>query len=348
MDIYSTRAQLAAIEVMPREFGFLDDLFGKDDGTVEDEKAIFDVKKGTTPMAPTVKPGAGGVVMTPRDGYETKEIAFCCIAPERIIEDENLKGRMFGEKVLGAMTPEQREKKILAQDLQDMRKAIARREEWMIRQILLTGKLEVFTYTNEGRSKKANLLADFNFTNFYAPAAGKEWDQSGADIVYDFEKIYDLVYAGHGNMEQIVMAQDVWTALRNNEKFMKTMDRDHVRMGEINTKYRGLGLRYLGVNHDGVEMYASSGTFVDDDGSTKLSVPNGKLIAGGKNLIKKIYGPVTQVEEPGMNAKHKTYIKKQVPLRYGSIDGNSIKNRLTSCPMMMPYNVDSWAVATVL
>lgn len=346
MDIYSTRAQLAAIELMPREFGVLDDLFGKDGGTVEDEKAIFDVKKGSTPMAPTVKPGAGGVLMTPRDGYETNEIEFACIAPERIIEDENLKGRMFNERVLGAMTPEQREKKILAQDLQDMQAAIVRREEWMIRQVILEGKLEIFTYTNEGRNKKANLLADFNFTNNYAPTT--EWDQSGADIQYDMEKLYDLVYAGMGTPEIILMAHDVWTAMRNNEAFMKNMDRDHVRMNEINQKYRDKGIRYLGVNQDGVEMYASSGTFTDDDGTKKLTIPSGKLIIGGRGMIKKLYGPVTQVEESGPNARHKTYIKKLVPLRYGSIESNAIKNRLTSCPVMMPVNVDGWAVGTML
>ena len=60
------------------------------------------------------------------------------------------------------------------------------------------------------------------------------------------------------------------------------------------------------------------------------------------------HGPVTQVEETGMNAQHKTYIKKEVPLRYGSIDGNSIKNRLTSCPTVVPANVDGWCVATVI
>ena len=346
MDIYSTRAQLAAIELMPREYGILSDLFGKNDGPVEDEKAIFDVKKGSKPMAPMVIPGAGGVLMTPRDGYETKEISFCCIAPERIIEDSNLKGRLFGERVLGAMTPEQREKKILAQDLMDMRAAIKRREEWMIRQILLTGKLEVFTYTNEGRNKKATQVADFQFTNNYTP--DYEWDTANADIAYDMEKIYDLVYDGLGTMEKILMAHDVWAAMRNNEKFMKTLDRDKAKMGEINTKYNGLGIRYVGTNGDGVEMYVSSGTFINDAGNTELCIPSGKLIAGGSDIIRTIYGPVTQVEEPGMNAQHKTYIKEQVPLRYGSVDSNSIKNRLTSCPMMMPRNVDAWAVATVL
>ena len=65
-------------------------------------------------------------------------------------------------------------------------------------------------------------------------------------------------------------------------------------------------------------------------------------------MLNIFHGPVTQVEETGMNAQHKTYIKKEVPLRYGSIDGNAIKNRLTSCPTVVPQNVDAWAVATVL
>ena len=75
IDIYSTRAQLAAIELMPREYSFLFDTFTRDMGAVEDEKAIFDYKKGERRMAPVVHPGTGGVLM-PRGGYETREIEF--------------------------------------------------------------------------------------------------------------------------------------------------------------------------------------------------------------------------------------------------------------------------------
>ena len=108
IDIYSTRAQLAAIELMPREYTFLYDTFCADMGAVEDDKAIYDFKKGSRQMAPVVHPGTGGVVMG-RDGFETREIGFCTVAPERIITNPDLQGRAFGEKVLGAMTPEQRE-----------------------------------------------------------------------------------------------------------------------------------------------------------------------------------------------------------------------------------------------
>lgn len=344
MDLYDVRSQLKAIELMPRECSVLADFFCKEEGVQEKNKAIYDFRKGTKPMAPTVHPGTGGVIME-RTGYETREIGFCTIAPERLIEDQNLEGRMFGEAVLGAMTPEQREKKMLAKDLTEMRQAIQRRREWMVRQVLLTGELSIFEYTDEGRSANATMVADYHFTNFYTPSTA--WGQIGADINYDMEAIYDLVYEGLGDVEKIVVAPDVWAAMRNDDAFMKKLDMRNVDMGDIKTKYRGSGLRFLGHNADGVEMYSLSGTFIDDDGQKKPLMPAGKLIAGGSGILRMPYGPVTQVEEPGPGAKHKTYIKREVPLRHGSIDGNSIKNRVTSRPTVIPLNVDAWAVATV-
>jgi hypothetical protein len=333
---------------MPREYSALFDFFCRDAGTVEDDKAIWDYRKGSRRMAPTVHAGTGGVLME-RDGYQTREIGFCTIAPERIIEDTNLQGRMFGERVLGAMTPQERERKLLARDLTDMRKAIQRRYEWMVRQVLLTGKLSIFEYTNEGRGLEANLVADFGFTNFYTPGAGSaNWDQSGAKIDHDMHEIFDLVYDGVGYVDRIWMAPDVATAIMENSTYVKQFDGRNIDMGKINTQYRGAGVRFIGWNSDGVEMYSLSGKFIDDDGTAKAIIPSGKLIAGSGDVLRMLFGPVTQVEETGQNAVHRTYIKKQVPLRYGSIDGNSIKNRLTSRPVVIPENVDGWAVATVL
>lgn len=345
MDIYSTRAQLAAIEVMPREYPFLHDAFAKDAGVVEDDKAIYDYRKGTTPMAPIVTENAGGVVMQ-RTGFQTREIGFCTIAPERIIENDDLKGRAFGEKVLGAMTPEQREKKMLAKDQTEMLAAINRRIGWMVRQVLLTGKLELFRYTNEGRDLQPTVHADYGFTNNYAPQT--RWNQTGADIQGDMEKIFDLVYDGCGAVTKIVMAPNVWALLRKNEEYMKGFDYRRADLGNLNVKYRGEGLRFLGYNSDGVELYTLSGSFINDQGQVEALMPSGKLIAGSDDMLNVFYGPVTQVEKEDSGAQHITYMKKVVPLRYGSIESNAIKNRLTSRPTVVPVNVDAWAVATVL
>lgn len=345
VDIYSTAAQLKALELMPREYTFLYDIFCADLGTVEEEKAIYDFRKGARRMAPVVHPGTGGVLME-RTGFETREIGFCTVAPERIITNPDLQTRAFGEKILGAMTAEQREKKMLASDLMEMRQAIQRRREWMARQVLLDGRLSVFRYTNEGRDMATTLVADYGFTQHYTPDT--KWDQADASIDADMHEIYDLVYDGLGIVDVIVMDPASADAMMGNSKYVKQFDGRNIDMGAINTRYRGQGVRFIGWNSDGVEMYSFAGRYTDDDGAVKPILPRGTLLCGGRGMLKCIHGPVTQVEKEDENAQHKTYIKKEVPLRYGSITSNAVKNRLTSCPTIIPYNVDAWVVAHVL
>ena len=345
MDIYSTRAQLAAIELQERIYTFLYDVFAHENAPVEDDKAIYDYRKGTQRLAPVVHPGAGGVVMT-RDGYSTREIGFATVAPERIVENSDLTGRMFGEKVLGAMTPQERERKMLARDQVEMRQAIQRRREHMIRQVLLTGKLNLFEYTNEGRSVQPTLIADYQFTNNYTPATA--WNQAGAKINDDMKAIYDVAYEGGGSVDVMVVAPDVANAILANEPYLKLLDIRNADAGSINAKYLDKGVRFVGRNIDGVDIYSLSGKFVDDDNQRKDILPAGCLIAGSRQMLEVYHGPVTQVEREDAEAVHKTYIKKEVPLRYGSIQSNAIKNRITSRPTVVPRNVDGWVVGTML
>lgn len=344
IDIYSTRAQLAAIEMMPVEHTFLYDTFVQEMAPVEDDRAIYDYRKGGKPMAPFVHEGTGGVLME-RSGYQTREIGFCTIAPERAIEAQQLKGRMFGERVLGGMTPDQREKKMLVKDQVEMRQAIQRRREWMARQVLLTGTLNIFEYTNEGRSLNTTKVADYQFANHYVPA---KWDQAGANIHKDMEYMMDKVNDGGADVEIIVMDHTAYHAMLENSKYIALFDKRHVNVGEIRPKYKGAGVRYVGTNADGVDMYTVSGSFIDDDGTVTKILPKGTVIAGSRGILKCVHGPVTQVEGYGEQAVHKYYIKKEVPLRLGSPDSNTISNRITSRPTIVPFNVDAWVVSHVL
>ena len=157
----------------------------------------------------------------------------------------------------------------------------------------------------------------------------------------------EYLIVGLGNMELIVMAPDVANTLLANSTFMKTMDTNNADMGEIRTKYRGQGVRFIGRNSDGVEMYSFAGKFVDDDGQVKPFLPAGTLIAGGRGVLKALHGPVTQLEGNGQSARHVTYVKKEVPKRLASEESDAIKNRIKSCPTIIPFNVDAWVVADV-
>lgn len=346
LDIYSTYAQLAAIEQMPLEHSLLWDLFVNEEGTVEEDKAIYDYRKGVIQMAPVVHENTGGVVMG-RSGYETRMIDFCTIAPERVIEADQIKKRLFGEKIFGGMTPEQREKRMLAKDQTDMRKAIQRRREWMARQLILTGKLEIFKYTNEGRDKTATLQADFHFTQNYVPTT--KWDQPGAKIEYDMKKILDMVVdEGMGEVDIYLMAPDVSEAMYSNSDYLNQHNILRLDTGNLESVYKGPGLRYMGRNADGIDMYSFGGKFIDDDGLPKPYIPNGYMIAGKRGMLRSTHGPVIQLEREDSGAKHNVYVKREVPLRYGSIESNALKNRITSRPCLMPYNVDGWCVAKML
>lgn len=343
IDIYSVAAQLRQIELMPRIDTFLFDMFAFDGGMVEEDKAVWDFRKGAIEMAPFVHEGTGGVLMG-RRGFETREISFCNIAPERAVNKSDITHRTFGEPMLGAMSAEQRQKKLLAKDQLEMLAAIQRRREWMIRQVLLTGRLDVFEYNNEGRNLATTKFADFQFTQHFVPKT--KWNESGAAINDDMMEMTDIVAEGLGNADICVMDSKSYKAMRDNSDFLKELDKDGLNMGEINQKYRGNGIRLLGRNVDGIEMYVHSGKFMDDDDVMKPVMPEGTMIYGTRKVLEMKHGPVYQVETT--DGPIKGYVKKEVPLKYALPGGTSFNNRITSRPTVIPTNVDAWVVAKVL
>jgi len=347
-DLFSTAVMLKAIEQMPRAYTFLSDTFAADGELCEDERAIYDYRKGAqTGLAPFVVPGTGGVAVN-REGYEMREIRFSTIAPERVVTLEDVSSRLFGEAVTGALTPEQRSKRVLARDLTELRQLVQNRRNWMAREVLLKGRLDIKRYTHEGVEAEASMLADFGFTNYYVPAT--KWDQAGAKIEYDMQQVYDLVYDGLGEVDILVMAPDVFQAMIENSNYCKTLDMRNVDMSEINTRYRGQGVRVLGYNADGVLMVSYSGKFVDEDHTVKPILPSGYVIAGSSRNkpLKFMHGPIQKFSGMDESAALHTYIKKEVPFRVGGSQSDSIATRLVSRPTIVPENVGAWAVMKVL
>ena len=347
-DLFSTAVMLKAIEQMPRAYTFLSDTFAADGELCEDERAIYDYRKGAqTGLAPFVVPGTGGVAVN-REGYEMREIRFSTIAPERVVTLEDVSSRLFGEAVTGALTPEQRSKRVLARDLTELRQLVQNRRNWMAREVLLKGRLDIKRYTHEGVEAEASMLADFGFTNYYVPAT--KWDQAGAKIEYDMQQVYDLVYDGLGEVDILVMAPDVFQAMIENSSYCKTLDMRNVDMSEINTRYRGQGVRVLGYNADGVLMVSYSGKFVDEDHTVKPILPSGYVIAGSSRNkpLKFMHGPIQKFSGMDESAALHTYIKKEVPFRVGGSQSDSIATRLVSRPTIVPENVGAWAVMKVL
>ncbi len=342
IDINNPLFQLQAVKKMKPISRVLTEMFLSEGRAVPQEIAIWDVKKGQNRMAPFVHKNAGGVV-TGRTGFQTEKIEFPKIAPERVVEVEDISTRQFGEGIISDRTPQQREMELMAEDLNDVREMIACTKEWMVSKILFEGKLDLLVYVDGGRVVEAPDWVDFNFTNIFTPDTG--WDEGG-DVLGDMKDMHQMVLQGQGSVEIIVMAQDVSAAMLSNEAYLKKLDTMNFNAGLINQAFRGDSLLYLGKNHLGVDMYEFSGTVMDYTGNAVKLIPDGTVLTGSRKMLKSLYGIITQVETP--NGPHKSYVEKEVPLRYSDIGSNSTKQRLTSRPIIMPTNVDGWAIGHVL
>lgn len=342
-DIYSPVFQLQSLKKMTPISRVLTEMFMTEGRAVPQEIAIWDVKKGQNRMAPFVHKNGGGVVVG-RTGFQTEKIEFPKIAPEKVVEVEDISQRQFGENFISDRTPQQRALELMAEDLTDMREMIACTKEWMVSQILFQGKMDLLIYVDGGRVVEAPDWVDFNFTNIFTPTT--PWDEAGSDLLNDMKDMHRMVLKGQGTVDLILMSQDVSAAMLSNEAYLKKLDMRNFNAGSIQQSFRGDSLVYLGKNHMNVDMYEFAGTVMDYTGENVKLIPDGTLLMGSRKMLKSLYGIITQVETA--NTPHKTYMEKEVPLRYSDVASNSTKQRLTSRPVIMPNNVDGWAIGKVL
>lgn len=348
LDLFTTATMLKAVEIMKPVPRFLGDMFCQDAGTSDDDRVFYDYRKGDqTGLAPFVVPGTGGITIN-REPFEMRQVRFSRMAPQRIITMRDISVRQFGEKVIGGMTPAERSKRKVAEDLKVLRTVNQNRRNWMAREVLIKGKLEICRYTHEGREAKASMMADFGFENFYEPAV--KWDQAGARFEYDIEKFTETILEEGGDVNMIVMGPGVFDTMLEDEIYLKSLDLRNADLGELRTRYAGQGIYFRGMTRNGIQMVTDVAKFRNDDGEMEYEIPYGCVLLASttKKPIKIMHGPITKVKGSDDTAHHETYVKKEVPFRIGDSDNDTIINRMVSCPTIIPDNVGGWGVMRVL
>lgn len=343
--LYDVSAQIRAIEKMEPVHTFLYDTFVHNEGSVLAEDARFDYMKGGVMMAPFVVPGSGGKEME-RDTFDTRAITFPTIAPERTLDYmQYATQRMYNEPITGSMSPEERQRRLLAKDIAYLRQSIQLRREWMAAQVLFTGKLDILEYLEGGQVVKATKAADYQFTNNYT--SDETWDDPDADIYEDITQMCDMVTEGQGTPQIMVFGTDVRSCIFRDKNLRDMLDVRNAYFGMIRPGKMQNALQYIGTLSTGLELYCYTGGYREKKGvPMKTFIPAGKVLIGSSKMLRCIHGPVAQVEKEGENPK--VYAKEEVPFRYSKAGGTSVQQRLTSRPMILPNNVDGWAVGTVL
>jgi len=337
MPDYTTREMMEAYDQTPPVRSFLQRTFFPSEQTHVTEKVEFDVRKGKRIMAPFVSPRIGGKVIT-RQGFKTNQFTTPKIAPERVLTIDDISSRAIGENIYSQRTPEEREDELLAKDFTDLEEAIDRRKEWMCRQVLLEGKLDVVD-EEEG----VDIQVDFGFTNIFVLGDDEQWNLETVDPMPLFRRIRSRIIKGTGRAPDIALFSiDMMEDFVKNPAVVRAMDVLNMKNVVIEPRVVDPALTFYGrIAELDLDIYTYEEWFLNDDGDEESIIPPGTVIIGhsdGEGQIE--YGLVTQMEDK----KFRSYEAKLVPKVWVDENSEVKKGRLTSRPLPRPFDVDSWAV----
>ncbi|WP_121614785.1 major capsid protein [Virgibacillus halodenitrificans] len=341
MNIYDTRTMLAAVEMMKPVHTFLKSTFFPTPDTFTTEHVDVDYYKGRRKMAPFVSTSHAGKVMD-REGFTTKTFKPAPIKPKRIITAADLNKRSMGENMYSAKSPDERAAELLARDLSDLDEAITRREEWMVAQVLFTGKVDII-----GDGIKSTL--EFDFTNKETLSGTSLWSSPDSDpIDYLKKKRREVIQKSGVNPNRIIMASDVVDAFVSHAKVKEKLDNRRIVLGQINPQTLPDGVTYIGsLSELGVDIYSYDEWYYDEESKKeKPMVPAGKVMIGSSNARSSLrYGAVTLTSPDG---RFTTYEGTRIPDSWIKKDPDARFLQVHSLPLPVPHEVDSWYVATVL
>ena len=340
MPDYTTREMMEAIDKTPPVGTFFQRTFFPGEQTHVSERVEFDVRKGKRIMAPFVSPRKGGKVIT-RQGWKTNQFTTPKIAPERPLTIDDIAHRGIGENIYSQRTPAEREDELLSRDLTDLEEAIARRKEWMCRQIMYTGKVDVVD-EEEG----VDVQIDFGFSNIIVLGASEQWSLATVNPLIILREVRRMIIKATGSApDMAIFAFDVIEDLITNPHVKAAMDMLNYKNVVIEPRVVDPALTFYGrIAELDLDIYTYDEWFLNDEGEDEAMVPEGTVLLGhssGEGQIE--YGLVTQMEDKTF----RSYEGKLVPKVWADENSEVKKVRLTSRPLPRPFDVDSWAVIQI-
>lgn len=346
MNIFETRTMMPAIERMAPVHTFLKDTFFKNVATFPTTKVDVDFKKGNRRLAPFVHPVIGGKVME-HQGYQTESYSPPLVSPDKVTTASELLNRLPGEDIYSQKTPEDRAIERLGLDLAELDETITRREEWMCAQALFKGKIPV---VGEG----INAVIDFDFTNKEILSGTSLWSDTSSDpIAYIKEKHAHVQKTGFVNCDVAIMSYDVVAEFINHPKVKDVLDKTKMEYATIAPRQLPNGTTYIGtINELGLDIYQYNAWYLDDwtdskNPETLPLIPKGYFgLFSTQANYSLVYAGVEVADEKTESIS--IVEGARVPISWVTKRPARRIVNVSSKPLPIPHEVDSWYIAKVL
>lgn len=304
------------------------------------EEIHFDVEVKGRRVAPFVSPLLEGKIVA-SNTYQAKTFKPAYIKDKRVFDANRPFKRAMGEQIGGSLSPMDRMRALLANDLQDQIEMLDRRKEIMASEAIRTGKV---TVVGDGYP---TTVVDFGRDAALTPtalASTARWGQSAEDPLGNLQTWSDLVLKKEGTAPiDVIMGTDAWSAFRKNADVKSRLDVRRVVGNEMSMNaITEEGLVFKGTL-DGFNIFVYSGWYVDPaDGTEKVIWP-ADIVAMTTPAIEGVqaHGAIRD-EEAGFQALPyfaKSWTTPDPAVRY---------LMMQSAPLMVPYRVNASLAVDVL
>ena len=348
ISIYDPRTMGKLVERMPKVHTFVRDTFFCNRETFDTQKIDVDFKKGNRALAPFVHKKKGGATID-NEGFQTNTYEPPLVAPNKITTIDDILKRTPGESLYNGKSPNQRAVEKMQRDFTELDEMITRREEWMCCQSLFRGKILIL----DKNGKAIQEEIDFQFTNKETLKTADSWKtKKGGKIAQLKAWRKQVQKKGFVNCNICLMGSDALEAFLSDEEVQKMLDVRRFEVAVIAPKELPNGATYIGTIHEiGMDIYTYNEWYLDN--WTNAEKPEDKPLLPD-NIVALLsteanysmyYGAVGIVDEAG----------KTIAVVEGSrIPEQWVERRparrflqLSSAPIPVPHEVDSWFIATV-
>lgn len=346
IDLFTPETMDGVVRSLPPVHTFFRDTFFKNAKPEFTEKVRVEFVKGKRKVAPFTNIKDKGKVIEKR-GYVSDEFTTPMVKVKDVTDIEDMVKRLPGELLQNSgITPYERGVQLMAEQMAQFEEMIARREEWMCVQAMMTGAIPVI---GDG----VNYEIDFGFTNTSTPSI--LWTEEGATPYIDLQTaVKTCKQKGYRTPNICVMERSAYQAFlkaTKNDEFYKQMPEVFDVMS-VRPERRSDAVTFVGRLKDpDLDIYVYDEWYIDDwtdpaNPEEKSMMPKGKILLASTDARYSMYYGLQMFTDPqtggfrqvvGTRAAD-SWIQKDPDARFMTLGAR---------PLPVPHEVDSWYVMTV-
>ena len=339
-ELYRTSSLLEGFVQIPPAAVFLRDrLFGVVQ-TTEADLVSIEFYRGRQKLAQFCSRYSKGIAV-PREKTQLSLFSPPFIKPNRMLHADDLLRRNTGGNRNGGNATN-RDAELLVIDEQELDASISRTENWQCSQVLFTGKVKCL----DGDTQE--IVAEIDYGPISRTVTAKPWSDPTADPLADLKAAQRLVSGACGFVANfIVMGRLAGDAFEANAKVLESYNKLHIQPGTLTAEFEQFGVVLLGTWR-GIPLYVSEEQYEDSGGVMRYFVPEKEVLVAATGIQSVMaYAGIAQADDDGKGMS--VYEGRRVPLIYWDTSGEDYRRfRLSSRPIPIPGNTDSWTVLQVL